>query len=501
MYHRAHGAVLSLAACLLLAGCGTAPTRTYPLGEAGQPCLDLFVAADRAAAEARVSDAGAARIPGFPWLRTDRFLASFRSEVSDPESFRDWLARLAELDREARLVELANLDHSRRRTLRNDWQAVAERHHLPPALEEGLDQCRSRLSAFVAASDNARGTLVARAEAPDNYNTWQRVLGLYPLAREIARPRVVALHGRLRDIYLEASDQRGPFRYFVADNPVGAADIDSGRLIRDLPRDALGIPILDAATHDQLLAAHAPVWGVEIHGRADLPGTPRLDDQAAPRVDTARGTEYRWLSWTRFRDEVLLQLNYLVWFTERPATSPFDLVAGELDGIIWRTSLDSAGRVVAHDSIHACGCYYALFPAAGWRIAPQPRQREPVFAPDRAPEPNGGQRLVLRLAAGTHYFIEAATMHPPAGADTLRSAPANELLSLPLPSGSRASLYDQNGLIPASRRLERFVLWPLGVPSPGTMRQPGTHAIAFVGRRHFDDAWLLDDLLSGDGGP
>lgn len=44
-------------------------------------------------------------------------------------------------------------------------------------------------------------------------------------------------------------------------------------------------------------------------------------------------------------------------------------------------------------------------------------------------------------------------------------------------------------------RLERFLLSPSGIASPGAMRQPATHAIAMPGRRHFDDARLFDGLL------
>ena len=32
----------------------------------------------------------------------------------------------------------------------------------------------------------------------------------------------------------------------------------------------------------------------------------------------------------------------------------------------------------------------------------------------------------------------------------------------------------------------------MGVLGPGAMRQWGRHATAFVGRRHFDDPWLLE---------
>jgi hypothetical protein len=35
----------------------------------------------------------------------------------------------------------------------------------------------------------------------------------------------------------------------------------------------------------------------------------------------------------------------------------------------------------------------------------------------------------------------------------------------------------------------------MGIPHPGEMRQWGHHATAFVGRRHFDDPYLLEDVF------
>jgi len=70
----------------------------------------------------------------------------------------------------------------------------------------------------------------------------------------------------------------------------------------------------------------------------------------------------------------------------------------------------------------------------------------------------------------------------------------NELRSLSV-DDRRQSLFADNGLIPVSRRLERWLLWPMGIESAGAMRQWGHHATAFVGRRHFDDADLLESLF------
>jgi len=69
------------------------------------------------------------------------------------------------------------------------------------------------------------------------------------------------------------------------------------------------------------------------------------------------------------------------------------------------------------------------------------------------------------------------------------------LYALSTANGNRRSLFGPEGSVPGSARAERWLLWPMGVPSPGAMRERGRHATAFVGRRHFDDADLLDRLF------
>ena len=70
-----------------------------------------------------------------------------------------------------------------------------------------------------------------------------------------------------------------------------------------------------------------------------------------------------------------------------------------------------------------------------------------------------------------------------------------QLRSLPLPVSGRRSMFGQDGIVPGSERLERFILWPSGVFSPGAMRQWGRHAVALVGKRHFDDPFYLEKIF------
>ena len=93
----------------------------------------------------------------------------------------------------------------------------------------------------------------------------------------------------------------------------------------------------------------------------------------------------------------------------------------------------------------------------------------------------------LRITAITSELV-TATRH-------YAMSSANNLRSLPIPSGGRRSMFRPDGLVAGSERLERFLLWPTGVQSPGAMRQWGRHAIAFADRRHFDDPELYHQIF------
>jgi hypothetical protein len=105
--------------------------------------------------------------------------------------------------------------------------------------------------------------------------------------------------------------------------------------------------------------------------------------------------------------------------------------------------------------------------------------------------------LLLRLQSRTHYLQQVALVEDTTEmiAHRYMFQDLEQLRSLPTPHGTKHSLYDKDGIVDASKRTERFLLWPYGVASPGAMRQWGTHAIAFLGRRHFDDPFLLEKLV------
>ena len=102
------GVLLVLA---VLAGCaGPAATGLATPASEASSCIAWYSKLDEVTQQARVSDGSAHRLPGYPFLRSDRFLASFGDDMADnPAAFETWVGRLAQLDSEARAVELSNL--------------------------------------------------------------------------------------------------------------------------------------------------------------------------------------------------------------------------------------------------------------------------------------------------------------------------------------------------------------------------------------------------------
>jgi hypothetical protein len=210
-------------------------------------------------------------------------------------------------------------------------------------------------------------------------------------------------------------------------------------------------------------------------------------------VNAAEPVVYFQLAHARYGEQVLLQLVYTIWFAERPARSATDLLSGRLDALVWRVTLAPDGEPLIHDSMHGCGCYHEFFPTPRARPRPAPDALEEwAFIPQSLPRFGEGERALLHIASGTHYLERVSLVR---GTDSLTRYVMrgyDELRSLNDFSGGQRSAFGPDGLIAGTERRERFVFWPMGIASPGAMRQWGRHATAFVGRRHFDDADLIE---------
>ena len=458
--------VLSGILASVMLGCSTVPIAPITLPPELAACAEDFNHLDALIDQAHVRDPVAALIPGFPFLRVDRLLASYRH---DSHARAAWVAHLAALDRDARHFELLNLPGG----------------HAQLPTDQRLDECRIRWSEAVLSDPAWLAALQAAAVVPDEYRTWQRVLGFYPLAAIVARRGVARLQAEnlVRDSLPTITPNT---RIYRAGNAFAA---QSSLTFSAMPRDALGIPQLSPALERALFARYAPDWWVTESSPADRMGHP-IWQGARLAIAPDPPTLYTYRSHTRFGAEVLVQLNYVIWFPRRDAVGALDLLAGEIDGLTWRVTLDRDGEPLIFDTIHNCGCYHLWFPTARVRVTTlTPTDSEPLWVPFTIK--NSTQPLAIQLASGNHYVTAVGPAPAAAGATTLKVADYAELRSL-VKSNTRAGMFAPDGIVSDSERGERFVLWPLGVPDPGAMRSHGHHATAFVGRRHFDEANLIE---------
>jgi hypothetical protein len=486
---RSAGAALATLV-LALAGCASIDTTSSALAApsaADAQCLQAFSALDERVERAGVRDAQDDRIEGFAWLRVNRLLAALapRARASDA-AFSTWVERLQSLDAAARRIELANLPPAERESTGDRFEA-----------------CARQLSDSLHHNAAARETLLRNARVPDRYSSAARAVGLYPLVRWPFFAGVSRWQDAHADAMREAAAAPRPARRFAPDPVHESAAVPAQRRFT---LDALGLPIVSADRARQLLAAHAPVFEIETSGAFDTFGAPRWRDDGRIEVDALRPVVYERLTHTVVEGQALLQLVYTLWFPERPASGPTDLLAGALDGVIVRITLDTDGRPILLDTIHACGCYHLFFPSARLRPRPgAPTDEEWAFAPAALPDAAPPSRLVVGIASRTHYVLGVGAMAPGQGlrpGDTVYALDSEDRLRRLPVHGTTAtrSLYGPDGLVAGTERGERFFFWPMGIASAGAMRQWGHHATAFVGRRHFDDADLIERRFILDAG-
>ncbi|MDN5872190.1 MAG: hypothetical protein L0H73_15920 [Nitrococcus sp.] len=475
-----HAGWFAIGALMLLVACASTSPAPVRIPESAKPhvaqCARLFEKVERMVAAHDVRDNQAELIEGFPYLRVNRFLASFADEVQG-EALNQWLQRLARLDTRARSHELANLPTAAGTAPRAD-------------IQERLARCRQALQHWDLSHPARIGLIRKRAQFPDGYLTWRRLAGLYPVSAwfillgvEDWQQDVKAKYAGPPPVYEQAVVYAPPWNTELKARQVAA-------ILRDSAQNLLEIPLPDQSQRRVLARAFAPVITLPVTGPFDRIGRPVWTKKGLPTVKP-EPVVYILFSHTRLGKASLLQINYLVWFAARPNRGTFDLLSGRLDGLLWRVTLGRDGKPLLYDSMHPCGCYHMAFP--GPRLEPKPPPtglQEPLLVP--RPAPAGSHRMSLYLEPRTHYLVGLSRVMPDGRHVTYRFQPYDTLRSMPRPAGGHRSLFGAFGIVRGSERPERFFLWPTGVRSPGAMRQWGRHVTAFVGMRHFDDPYLIE---------
>ncbi len=491
--------VVCLIACFA-GGCTTprlnAVDSFVSLDPAVRECLRAFEADERRIKRAGVVDAQYRRIRGYPFLRTNRFTASLTDRLNTFSATGAWIARLSELDSRGRAIEHLNLSADRSR-----FESDQVR----------LDRCRQLLTEQLASDPVQVKEIRNRTRVPDNYQIWSRRLGLYPITSWFVLrgvERLQAREGAKFDQATKAQKFHSRQKFGLrSTESLAPANIDEPAVAED----ALGVPKLSQQRLAELFRRHQPVWSIDVQTSDDLIGTVHYDgdgdgDGDGDRIDvsTQTATVYTELTYTRFKGEILIQLNYTIWFPSRPKSGVFDILGGYLDGITWRVTLNSKTQVLFADAMHNCGCYYMAFPSQALQKRDRNvRLEEPLWIP-KVISPDPASRAVIEVSSATHYIENVYYAKEVQIENPITVAAYDELRALATHGGGRKSMFSSEGIVTHSERGERWLLWPMGIQSAGAMRQQGHHPIAFVGRRHFDDPELIETYFDlapakGDG--
>jgi hypothetical protein len=249
---------------------------------------------------------------------------------------------------------------------------------------------------------------------------------------------------------------------------------------------------LDRENEEKLARAFAPVIIQDAAESFDALGYMGWKGERA-EIFPEKPTVYYYFGNSFLNDQPILLVHYVVWYGARGGgNSPWP-ERGRLDGLTVRFSLDPRGRLFMVDIINNCGCYH-LFAPDPERVNQilQPPSATPPFVPQNLPILQKEERLEVRVNSGWHQVQRLLGGREPADAVPYELVPYEVLESLPQGDGRQKSIFDPEGIIPGTERIERLFLFPMGVPHVGSMRQRGHHAIDFIGRAHFDDPDLFN---------
>ena len=477
---------------LFLSGC--APFLARPTSfsfETPEECKEFLNRLDEIVKEAGVRDASSVSAPGFPYLRANRFLESLKKNVKSDEEKRDWVRWMQELDLESRKKEISNLPDQAILSIEMKDVKKMDRENLYAQVKS----CSSKLLDDDQAGPDFYETLFSLVHVPDEYSFFKRAMGLYPL---ISIP-VVVVTERSRDKMrsrfatpLNELPVDGSLKAYFPAKEISLAENEVREIIERSKMNPLRLPQLDKNQEEKLVWSLAPILIQDVAASYDQIGEV-IWEKGQVEVNPGKPTVYYYLSHAFLKGEPILQINYVLWYSERAGERPPGIEKGRLDGLTVRFSLDGQGKVFMVDVENNCGCYHFFAPQKERvdQVLTRPLMFD-AFVTQWLPTRASGERLGVRINSGWHQVqrLISAGEFPNSSPYTLM--PYGVLEALPHKDGQTESIFSSKGIAKGSERIERFILFSMGIRAIGSMRQRGHHAIELIGRVHFDDPDLFD---------
>jgi hypothetical protein len=197
-------------------------------------------------------------VPGFPYLRADRFLVSLKDRLKNDAQKVQWVRLMQQLDLAARKAEIQTLPASEVEKLAAAFGLLPDRRMLQAKAIFYSDK--------MLAHDQRRPdfyeVLLVTVQDSDEYSSLMRIFGLYPIA---AIPVAIVTH-RVFDEIAEwhqlPPDALQPQGTLTAFGPAETLDF-FGNTVREILKrsrqNPLAIPLPSLADQKTLLAIYAPV--------------------------------------------------------------------------------------------------------------------------------------------------------------------------------------------------------------------------------------------------
>jgi hypothetical protein len=398
---------------------------------------------------------------------------------------------MQKLGLDSRKREVANLPDEKIPFLMEKDAGVPERDHLVARVES----CSSELLSNDQRRPEFFETLYPLVKVPDEYSFLMRAAGFYPL---VALPVAIATRNvqrKIRSWYETSLDELpiyGSLQPFAPANRVSLPENEIREMIKESRNNPLGIPLLDPEKKEKLVLSFAPVFIQDVAGPYDRIGRMAWKGDR-PEVVSEKPAVYYYISHAFLKGEPIVQINYVLWYSERTGDRSPKIERGHIDGLTIRLSFDGQGELFMVDVVNDCGCYHFFAPEKDRveRVISRAFQFDP-FVPQWLPVISPEKSLGIRINSGWHQVQRLIATEEPTPLTYYELIPYDALEALPHKDGRAESIFDARGIVKDSKRIERFILFSMGIPSIGSMRQRGHHAVELIGRTHFDDPYLFE---------
>jgi hypothetical protein len=451
----------------------------------------FFEKLDRAVYRSGTRNGAFFAVPGFPYLRADRFLVSLKDRLKNDAQKYQWVRLMQKMDLSARETEIQTLPDREVEKLAASFGLLADRS----ILQEKAISFSDKMLAHDRLRPDFYETLLVAVQDSDEYSTLMQIFGLYPIAAipvAIVTHRVFGEIAEWHQLPPGALQTQGALTAF---GPTESLEF-SGEFVREIltrsRQNPLAIPLPSVSDRKTLSAIFAPVIIQDLAAEYDRPGAMVWGEKQL-EIDPENPKAYYYFTHAYFKDEPVLQINYVIWYSARDGLNSPLIERGPIDGLTFRVSLDNSGRPFMADIMNNCGCYHLFVPRKEkvQQIRSIPLAID-AFVPTWLPQDFPAKRLTIRVVSGWHQVanIDASTI--PVDFIPYHLEPYQRLEMLPKSDTTPESMFTARGIGKHSERIESDIFIPMGVPLVGRMRQRGHHAIKFVGRAHFDDPYLFD---------